>query len=246
MTSLTVIDEKDTRVTVIAASSLTLLQSAEEMTIDSNDMYEMAAEFLSDVHARTKELEALKDTVVKPMNAALKAVRAIFTRPEEKLEIAKNTIKRKMANWQNKLKIERDAEERRVAREAEAERNAAAATLAQVEEQFADGTASVDALEEAHAQVEIAQVSTPVARTIEAPKTSAGTGVEFVVTLPQTNADTAALLEWIAADLRKEVPRFTNTISFKVSELKSFAKATKGTVAIPGCNIHEDTKIIAR
>jgi hypothetical protein len=53
------------------------------------------------------------------------------------------------------------------------------------------------------------------------------------------------LLEAIAADLRKEAPRFDNTIDIKVSQLKAYAKATNGK-PLPGVRFTKKTSIRAR
>lgn len=248
MNAITVPQQDDPQVAEQSRDVGSLLQQAEEITIDSNDMYEVADAVLSAIHARAKALDLVKSKIIDPIMTGLKNARALFSTPEERLDIAKRTLKRKMASWQDQLRIAKERADREAEDVMRKEREAAQASVAAAEDAFAaapsDDTSA--ALEDAHAASQIADVTLVQPRSIAMPVGNAGKGEEYVVEPQPGFKNLAALLRFIADDLETEVPRFDNTIDLKISQLKAYAKATKGTKQIPGCVIRRGTKIIAR
>lgn len=68
-------------------------------TIEDAEGSELAAAMLRDVKARTKGLEAKRTAITKPMNAALRAVNALFKPPKAALLEAEKALKGKIAAY---------------------------------------------------------------------------------------------------------------------------------------------------
>lgn len=248
MNDLEAVTADDPQIVTITNQARELMRQVEEVTIDSNDMYELADISLGELHGAEKALEAATAKFVKPAADELKRRRALLASPTEWIEIAKRTLRRKMAAWQDKLRVERERAEREAEAAMRKEREAAQSAITVAEEVFAaapsDDTSA--ALEDAHAAAEIADITILAPRTVLAPSGSAGKGEEWVVEQKPGAKELAALLRFIADDLEKDVPRFDNTVDIKISQLKAYAKATKGTKEIPGCTIRRTTRIISR
>lgn len=223
-----------------------LLETIDALTVDDNDAYELMDTMLSDVHDRTKRLDKVASGILDPLSAALKNARALFAPLQQSLDIAKSTAKRKMIAYKDRLRAEREAEEARLEREAAQAREEAARQLEVAEEKFMAGEGSIEELDAATIAAASAQVAVPQSNLAPMPQGQCGSGTEWTITLPTDNKDVAALLEFIAADLRKDAPRFGNTVSFKVTELKAFVKSTNGQVPVPGLKFNNTSKIIAR
>lgn len=242
----------DERVKAIRESSINMLGSSELIVIDSNDMYEIANGMLSDVHAKSKELEARKDAIVGPINAGLKAVRALFKPAEEQLEVAKSTLKRKMIGWQDVVERERLAaqalaEQQRAAEIAEANALAAAAAE-EVEAAIAAGDTEklVEASEKviaAENRTFEAEVSTAHMPAVAKPS---GGGHALGKTYKAEIVNLPAFLRFMAEQLEKKDVRFDKTIDVKLGQLNKFGSATKNTVQIPGVLFKEERTLAAR
>jgi hypothetical protein len=242
----------DERVKAIRASSVSMLNQSDLIVIDSNDMYEIANSMLSEVHAKSKELEARKSAIIDPLNSALKAVRALFKPAEEQLDVAKSTLKRKMIAYQDELERKRleaaaEAEKQRQAELAQAQADAAAAEAA-VEEALASGNteafvAAADRVADVDNrmfEIEVGTAHTPVAT-----KPSGG-GHALGKTYKAEIINMPAFLRFMAEQLEKGDTRFDKTVDIKLGQLNKFGSATKNTVQVPGVLFKEERTLAAR
>lgn len=121
-------DQPEVKALVQQASDM--LASAETFNVVTAADYEDAAVTLKAVKCRQKELKALRESITKPMLAALDAARSLFRRPEATLEAAEQRIKRSMSDYddeqerqrreiQRKLDDTADKERRRLEQQAE-------------------------------------------------------------------------------------------------------------------------------
>lgn len=73
--------------------SRSLLDKARDFAVTTEAEFQKAGEVLQAIKSYTKEIEAKRDEIVKPMNAALKAVRALFKAPLLALAEAEQALK---------------------------------------------------------------------------------------------------------------------------------------------------------
>lgn len=95
------------------------LDSARAMVIDSDAMYQCAAEDLAAIKKRAKDLEEQRTGIVKPLNEAVKRINDLFRAPLDFLAQAESAIKRGMLTHQDEQEKKRRQEEARLRAEAE-------------------------------------------------------------------------------------------------------------------------------
>lgn len=237
--SLQVPGANDERIIAIRRSANEQMGMADMIVIDSHDMYEIANEALSEIHAQAKALDAKKTAITGPLNTVLKEVRALFKPAEDALDIAKSTLKRKMLAYQSKVQAER-AEAERQAREAQAAEIAAAQT------KLAEAQRSGDAAAELSAELDVAcaEVATPH---VAAPPKPDGGGHALGETWKAAITDEPAFLRFMADQIEAKDERFNNTLGdYKMRQLNAFGSATKGTVPIPGVTFTKERTLAAR
>lgn len=91
-------DEK--AIAVIEREAQPILKKAHDIIISSPEQMESAAEMLSRLNQLNDQLTTLKETVTKPLNAAIKAARELFKPRETKLEEAITLIRKEMGRYQ--------------------------------------------------------------------------------------------------------------------------------------------------
>lgn len=96
-------------------AALVALVNFEVLTEDDQNF---AAEMLRDVKAKFNLLEEKRTSITKPMNAALRAVNALFKPPQEALEKCEKILKQKIAGY---LQAKEDANRELLLAAAEAE-----------------------------------------------------------------------------------------------------------------------------
>lgn len=121
-------DSTEVRESVSTASSM--MQAVDDMVIDSNEMCEIANDMLSEIRRAEKEIEARRSSVLDPMNAAIKAARALFAPAVESIDRAKHVLSGKILAYRQELERQRREEEAK----AEAERRRAAEEARAAEE----------------------------------------------------------------------------------------------------------------
>jgi len=245
--SIAVADDEEIKAARETADKL--MSDSDVTTIDSADMYTIAAEMLSDIQERIRKITEKKETVTKPLNAALKAARSLFAPIEEHLDIAKTTLKRKMIAFQDKVAAERAAaqtESNRIRAEeiAQAQANLAAAQydVEQVEDVEEMSTVG-EKLVQAEQAVLVAEVATPYVAATAKPD-SGGHALGKTYDTEITNLP--AFLRFMADEIEKGDTRFDNTIDIKIGQLKAFGKATQATIPIPGVTFKRASTLAAR
>jgi hypothetical protein len=242
----------DERVKQQREMAIQLMSQADLVTIDSNDMYEIANDLLSNAHAKLKELEAKEKSITDPISAGLKAVRDLFRKPKENLEVTKTTLKRKMLAYQTKIEEERKAAEAEVERQRQADieaaRQEAVAAEAEVDKAVDAGdtaalTEAANRLVEAEDAALAAEVATP--HVVATAKPSSG-GHALGKTYKAEIIDLPKFLRHMADLIEKGDAKFDKTVDIKMGQLNQFAKATKGTVPIPGIKFVEEKTLAAR
>lgn len=109
-------------VKALAQQAEDMLASAEAFKIVSASDYQQAAVALKAVKARQKQLKTLRETITKPMLAALDAARDLFRRPESLLATAETMLKRSMTVYDEAQERERREAQRKLDEAAERER----------------------------------------------------------------------------------------------------------------------------
>lgn len=87
----------------------TIANQAGDLFIDSKESLAQATDILSKIKSSAKDIEKRKKEITDPLNASLKAARALFKPVEDDLATAERTIKTKMLDYSNE--VERIARE---------------------------------------------------------------------------------------------------------------------------------------
>jgi hypothetical protein len=148
-------DKPEVKALVEQASAM--LASAQAFEIKTAADYRTAAETLKAVKGRQSELKTLRETITRPMLAALEAVRALFRRPEQTLADAEQLLKQSMAAFDEEQERQRREVQRKLDEAAERERR----RLAQQADRAA---AKGDADKAAELQERAAMVVAPIAQ----------------------------------------------------------------------------------
>lgn len=73
-----------------------ILEEMEDLPVETQEDLEFAAETLAEIKGKAKELKAMQDRVVKPMNAALAELRSWFKPALDTLDKCEKILKRKI------------------------------------------------------------------------------------------------------------------------------------------------------
>lgn len=224
-----------------------MADAASTIVIDSPEMFEEAAYELKQVQSRIDRLEAMRTSVSKPLNDALKAHNAMFKAPAEVLKRAEVHIKGLMLSWQDK--VEREARQARIQaeeaarlqREAEAQR---AAELRRQAEQAAndDHGAREHLLEQAQAAELSAAVIVAAAPVVAEAKVS---GISTRRAWKAKVTDKLALLQHIVAHHQAN-PGLIELLEVNESRLNALAKALESGLALPGVLAYEERTVASR
>lgn len=106
----------------LVAQAAEMLSNAETFEVRTVDDYHDAAATLKIIKGRQGELKTLRESITKPMLAALESVRALFRKPEATLAGAEQLIKRAMATFDEEQERRRRDAQRKLDEAAEKER----------------------------------------------------------------------------------------------------------------------------
>jgi hypothetical protein len=109
-------------VKALVAQASAMLANAETFEVRTVDDYHQAAETLKAIKGRQGELKTLRESITKPMLAALESVRALFRKPEATLTGAEQLIKQAMATFDEEQERRRRDAQRKLDEAAEKER----------------------------------------------------------------------------------------------------------------------------
>lgn len=80
-------------VTTITKKSTDLLDSTVSLTVNDDEQLKSSSSVLGEIKTIAKEVKTRKEAITKPLNEALKEVRALFAVPENNLKQAETAIK---------------------------------------------------------------------------------------------------------------------------------------------------------
>lgn len=108
-------DTNEKAVAIIEKKLAPILVTAQNIRITNAKEMEEAAVQLTHLNRYGDELKKLKETMTKPMNAALKAARELFRPREVRIDEAVTSIRNKMSTYQTEQEVLAKAEEDKIA-----------------------------------------------------------------------------------------------------------------------------------
>lgn len=259
--------------TALNASAQAFLATANDLVIDSYEMYQVAANELAANKGKAKGLEEQRTKLVAPLNQVVKDINAMFKPPLEFLAQAEGIIKRSMLTYQETEERKRREAEARARAEAEAE---AAKERARIEAEAAaarERAAAEQARLEQERQKALAAGNTAQAAKIEAKAAGAAEAADAKqealagiaanvqaapVVLPSSEPPRAKGIstrsKW-RAELRDkhalvrfiaDNPQYLNLLDFNQSAANQMATALKENLCVAGLTVIEDKLMAAR
>ena len=246
-----------------AAQAAQIAESSYEIAlnieIDSAEMLAIASDELREINGKRKQLEELRFTLTRPLDASKKRIMDLFRAPTERLEQAETLLRKGVLTYQQAERAKADAIRRaqelaiaaeraeadRQAREAEdAERAARAAAQAATtaaarhaaQQAAAEAAAAREAAQE---RVELAD-SAPALLVAQAPKAE---GLSTRQTWKAEVTDINALIDAAAK------PGNEHLRAFLIADTKALAQAAKAMRAqarIPGVRIYTEESLAVR
>jgi len=202
-----------------------MLKQAEAVVINTQQQYEAAKDMLDIVKGAWKSNEANRKTIAAPLNLAKAALQDLFRNPLATFKKAESIIKDAMIAYDNKMEAKRIEEQRKIDAKAREEEERKRKELAARAEKWA-AKGKIAKAEELQEQAEEVEVVAPVV----APKVEKIKGVSFKE-------------NWSAIVVDEtKVPR--EYLQVNTMALNRIAKATKGSIKIPGVEFKMD-KILA-
>lgn len=108
-------EEVNKELEVVRNNTSKALAAANELAVTNDEELAKATELLTSINRAGDMMKKLKDGIIKPMNEALKSVRAMFNPPEDEYEKAVMIVKQKMLSYHNAVEAKRRQEEARIA-----------------------------------------------------------------------------------------------------------------------------------
>lgn len=242
------------------------LTTAKAYVVDSPDMYQLAADELQQIKSLQKNVETQRTNITGPMNAALKAVNALFKAPADWLDQAETILKRAMLTFQQEEQRKQRAEQERREREAAAERarieEAAAAERARAEQEAqalrqqaeqAQQTGDVEAAARLATQAEARQeqgamvvqelaqtkelISAPIVEK-SVPKVS---GISTRKVWKVEITDKLAFVKYVAAH-----PEYLELVEANMPAVNKLGLALKKSCPLEGVRVFEDEQLASR
>lgn len=262
MSQLIILSESDEQVVESKREAMSHHSAVSEIVVDSVEMCEIANDMLTGIRRAEKDIEAKRESVIKPMNEALRNMRALFDEPLAKLKAAKDALGNKVLKFRQDEELRRAAEMRRTeeerqrqlaearAAEEKAAREALELRAAAQQADAETGAALAAAAEQAEiaasqasAAASIAEVS-PVAVAMAAPAPRGGHAVRtnYTATITDKKAFVSHALTLAASGDES----WLDMIEIDDKALAKIGKATNGTMKIPGVKFDTTQKLAAR
>ena len=248
------------------------LAGAEEFTIDSDEMLEVAGDDLRRVMGLKKSVEDQRTSITGPLNQAVKAVNDLFRAPAQYLQQAETRLKGAMLTYQQEQQRKADEARRKAEAEARAERDRQAAIQREQEAKAREASAAAEraqreaaqalakgnaeaaakAQEEARAQSEAAQAAAVEAQSAE--MTAAVASMPPVVAAPVRVAgiSTSKTVDFEVVDLHAlirhvaERPELVGLLMVDSVRLRNQVKATGIKTILPGVRVFQKETMAAR
>lgn len=241
----------------LMAAADTICDALFVTTIDGPMMYQLAAAELVDLQAKYKEIEDQRFSITRPMDAAKKAVMALFSPPLVRINGAITKLKTAMLEYEQEEKRKaairqvaldqiaantRAALEKEQAKQDEEARTQAAHALKLMESGDSAGVA--EALTKAEHAQEMASALQQSTGVVSA--ATAATGIPMVAGITSADVwkaavtDKAALLRYIA-----DHPEYHDWVEFKMSDLHEMAKSQRDAMRVPGVKPFQEARLSA-
>nr|WP_297502587.1 hypothetical protein [Ferrovum sp.] len=258
--------------TQLTETAQRFLASANSLIIDSNEMYQAAADDLASVKKRKNDLEEQRTGIVKPLNEAVKKVNDLFRAPMEFLTQAEAVLKHRMIGYTTEQDRLKRIEEAKLRAEAEKRANEERTRLeaqrradeerSRIEREKLEA-AKTEALEAGNA-VQAAKIEARVeglAEELAIKADSIAEQVSMVSTAPVVPAFSTPTIKGVSARgiWKAEVtnklalvqfvaanPQYLNLLEPATKELGSIAKALKDQARIDGVHIFIEMSLASR
>lgn len=220
--------------------------------IDSQEMYEAAADELQDIKRRHKEIEAQRVFLKEPYLEGGRRIDAFFKVPLERLDAASRTLSSKMLTYSQEQRRQQEEARRRAEVEAAAERDRLERERRAAEEEAAKAsqagdTAAAEAAamraEELSVQQEIAEVAPVSAPVVAAPK------AKGISTRENWKAEVTSLRDLVVAAAKALEAGDETLLGYLQADtvaIGKVAKALKAKTKIPGVRVYNDEILSAR
>lgn len=219
------IDTKSAHEYAIQANEIT--GQINKIKIINQQTYEQAADILKNVKAMAKRLEETRKSITSPIDLAKSAVMNLFRAPSDVLVTAEANLKRAMIDYQNEQERIRREQEAKLRREAEEKARKEQERL-QARAEKAEANGKAEKAEELREQAEQVQVVAPVL----APTVQKVDGVSVRKNWKARVVDASLVpRQWLVVDEKK---------------LDQIAKATKGSMDIPGVEFFAEDVLASR
>lgn len=231
----------------IMGDVLKIVAMADVIVIDCQETYDLAAGELKAIKTKQTALTEQRFAITRPMEAAKKAVIALFAPAEEKLAKAERTLKTAMVTYTDQQEAKALAAQRQAEAEALAERNRLAeeaqrlADEAQAAAESGDEEAAAAAEEQAQALVQEAELVVAAAP----PPAAFVPTTKGVSRTTKWSAEVTDKVAYIRHVLDTE-PELIDTITIDMRPLNQMAVALKDKFSKPGVKAVPTTGLSAR
>lgn len=235
--------------------AVVLTDRANNLQITNQVQYESAASMLRTVKSMADTLEVARKKITKPLDDAKKAVMDLFRSPSDDLVKAEADIKRKMIAYSNEQERIRREQEEKLRREAAAE-EARQRKIKEDQERAwrekeekarkeAEELAAAGREEDARKAREVADMAAEKAK--ERAQQAQEVSVQAPIVAPTVEKlkGISMMKNWKARVVNvDEVPRTYMTVNEQA--LDKIAKATKGSLTIPGVEFYSEDVLASR
>lgn len=225
----------------ILADATAIVAVSTALVIDSDDMYQIAADELRDIKAKTKSLDERRQGMVGGLNAVVKQINDLFRPAIDRLKAGEEALKRAMITYQNDQEAKRREAQRAADAIAQAERKKLQDEAVAIEAQAAQ-SGDVALLEKSTAlREEINYVAAATAAVAAPAVKGLSTSRPWKCRIPETAEYKMAMLRHIA-----QHPEFLHLVDINQSACNALAKALKESLSIPGLTAYQDAVISSR
>lgn len=222
----------------VSASTDLLLQDAKGFKVLSPADLEVSANMFKTIKQKKKQIDEVRKSLTRPLDAAKKRIMDFFRPAENKLAEAENSIEKTILEYRAEERRKAEEEQRKAAEEAKKRQEEELARI-QKEQEEAEMLGDSETVENLEMQKTVAATTAEVA-TVVAPEPKLS-GVSEVKRWKAVVTDKMALIRYIA-----QTGQFENVVEFSNKELNALATATKGTIQVPGIEFKAERSLAAR
>lgn len=221
-----------------------MVSLAQNLKIDSDEMYAIASNELTPIKAKRKALEERRLEIVGPINQAVKSVNDLFREPIAICDAAEALIKSSMIGWvrhkdelarQARIKAEAEAEAARQAQEKEQQRLIDEANA--LREKDPDAAAAL----EMEAEIISSVPATPQNEIVPVKEDLKVQGTSIARPWEAEVVDKMAFIKYVA-----ERPEFEHLLNVDTGALNKLAKAMKENLKMSGVKVFQGINVSKR